>query len=169
MRFALFLACVVALAARAQGNDVAPTAQLRLGNYSAPTPSSIPAARVIDTAELRKLMQAPAARQPLLFDVRGERLESLPGAIWLPGAGRGSSFEDGIQARLSSVLRETTRGDPARTLVFFCAGPRCWLSYNAALRAVRLGYRDVRWYREGIEVWGEGGGALAQPRVTWRP
>ena len=160
---------MVALAARAEDGGSAPTAQLRLGNYSAPTPSSIPGARVVDTAELRRLMQAPAARQPLLFDVRGERQESLPGAIWLPGAGRGASFEDGVQARLSSVLRETTRGDLARTLVFFCAGPRCWLSYNAALRAARLGYRDVRWYREGVEIWGEGGGALARPRTTWRP
>jgi rhodanese-related sulfurtransferase len=53
-------------------------------------------------------------------------------------------------------------------VAFFCAGPRCWLSYNAALRAVRLGYRRVLWYRGGIEAWGAGGGALERPRVVWK-
>jgi rhodanese-related sulfurtransferase len=37
--------------------------------------------------------------------------------------------------------------------VFFCSGVRCWLSYNAALRAVRGGYANVYWYRGGIDAW----------------
>jgi PQQ-dependent catabolism-associated CXXCW motif protein len=156
-------------AAAASGQDVAPTAALRLSDYSALTPTSIPGARVIETSELRSLMQAPVERRPFLFDVRGERRESLPGAIWLPGAGRGTSFDDAIQPRLAAVLKETTQGDMARPIVFYCAGPRCWLSYNASLRAAKLGYTNVRWYREGVEVWGEGGGALTEPRVAWKP
>lgn len=160
------LLCLAAAAANAQ--EVAPAASLRLSDYSAPTPESIPGARVIGTAELRHAVQGPASERPLLFDVRGERQDSLPGAIWLPGAGRGSSFEDAVQKQLAAMLREVTRGDVSRTLVFFCAGPRCWLSYNTALRAVKLGYRNVRWYREGTEVWGEGGGALAEPVFAWK-
>lgn len=159
--------CVAAPAASAQ--DVAPTAALRLSDYSALTPTSIPGARVIETSELRSLMQAPVERRPFLFDVRGERRESLPGAIWLPGAGRGTSFDDAIQPRLAAVLNDATQGDKARSIVFFCAGPRCWLSYNASLRAAKLGYTNVRWYREGTEVWGEGGGAMTEPRVAWKP
>jgi PQQ-dependent catabolism-associated CXXCW motif protein len=166
VRLALLLLCLIALTAQAQ--EAPSSASLRLSDYSAPTPESIPGARVIDTAELRRAAQGPPSGRPLLFDVRGERQESLPGAIWLPGAGRGSSFQDGVQKQLAATLREVTRGDASRTLVFFCAGPRCWLSYNAALRAAKLGYRDVRWYREGTEVWGEGGGALAEPVVAWR-
>jgi rhodanese-related sulfurtransferase len=53
-------------------------------------------------------------------------------------------------------------------LIFFCFGPRCWLSYNAALRATRLGYTDVRWYRGGLEAWGAGGGALTELRTAWK-
>ena len=45
----------------------------------------------------------------------------------------------------------------ARPIVFFCAGPRCWLSYNASLRAAKLGYTNVRKYREGIEDWVDAG------------
>jgi rhodanese-related sulfurtransferase len=53
-------------------------------------------------------------------------------------------------------------------MVFFCANARCWLSYNAALRAVRLGYSGVRWYRGGIDAWGRSGGALVEPKLVWR-
>jgi rhodanese-related sulfurtransferase len=53
-------------------------------------------------------------------------------------------------------------------MVFFCANARCWLSYNAALRAARLGYTGVRWYRGGVEAWGVAGGALVEPSLVWR-
>lgn len=146
--------------------SVAAGTELRQEDYSAPTPADISGARVIDTAELRKLLRE---EQPLLFDVLGgDGHASLPGAIWLPGAGRGGSFEDEIQSRLGAALRAATRGDLARPVVFFCAGPRCWLSYNASLRAARLGYGNVRWYRGGIEAWGAAGGALTEPKVVWQ-
>ncbi len=46
----------------------------------------------------------------------------------------------------------------------------CWVSYNAALRAINAGYTNVLWYRGGIEAWKAAGlptlapgrGALAQ-------
>jgi rhodanese-related sulfurtransferase len=31
------------------------------------------------------------------------------------------------------------------------------MSYNAALRAINLGYRNVLWYRGGVEAWKAGG------------
>jgi hypothetical protein len=40
-----------------------------------------------------------------------------------------------------------TNNNPQQPLVFFCACVECWESYNAALRALRLGYREVYWYR----------------------
>jgi PQQ-dependent catabolism-associated CXXCW motif protein len=152
----------------AEDFGVAPSAELRL-QREGPTPLGIPGARIITTAEVRKLAQAPPEKRPLLFDAMGEgRHPSLPGAVWLPGVGHGTSFEDEFQARLARTLDAMTGRDRARTLIFFCAGPRCWLSYNAALRAVRLGYSDVRWYRGGVEAWGAGGGALIEPRVAWK-
>ena len=153
----------------AQDFGVPPSAELRLQEHAAPTPLEIPGARVIATAELRKLLQAQPEKRPLLFDVTGEdRHLSLFSAIWLPGAGRGSSFDDEIQARLAQMLEQATGGNRAHMLVFFCAGPRCWLSYNAALRAVRLGYSNVRWYRGGVEAWGAGAGLLMEPRLAWQ-
>ena len=153
----------------AENSGVPPTAELRLDEHSGPTPSAIPGARVVLTAELRRMLQTGSDAAPILFDTLGEdRHLSLPGAIWLPGAGRGTSFDDEVQARLSKLLDFATQGNRGRPLVFFCANARCWLSYNAALRAARLGYSNVLWYRGGIESWGAGGGALAEPEMVWQ-
>jgi PQQ-dependent catabolism-associated CXXCW motif protein len=147
---------------------VSPSAELRLEDHATPTPLAIPGARLIVTAELQKLMQRPRGKRPLLFDVTGaDRHLTVYGANWLPGAGRGSSFDDEVQARLARTLELATEGNGARGLVFFCASPRCWLSYNAALRAVRLGYSNVQWYRGGVAKWGVAGGDLMEAQKPW--
>jgi PQQ-dependent catabolism-associated CXXCW motif protein len=148
---------------------VAPVATLRLADHSAPTPRDVPGARTVGTAQLREWMRSETRVQPLLFDVLGgEAHESLPRAIWLPGAGRGQSLQDAVQQQLATTLNVSTKGDRRRPLVFFCQGPQCWLSYNAVLRAVALGYDAVYWYRGGIEAWLAAGGELAPLRLAWR-
>ncbi len=152
----------------AEDFGIAPSTRLRLDDHASATPLEIPGARTIATDELRRSIQAPLEERPLLFDVLGgDGHPTLPGAIWLPGAGRGSGFDDALQAQLGKFLAFITGGNPGRELVFFCSGPRCWLSYNAALRAVQLGYARVHWYRGGIQAWGASGGALREPRVVW--
>lgn len=42
------------------------------------------------------------------------------------------------------------------------------MSYNAALRAINLGYRNVLWYRGGIEAWQAAGQPL-QPSGMGSP
>lgn len=151
-----------------QDFGLAPSAELRLADHASPTPREVPGARTISTAEVRKLLQTAPDKAPALFDAIGdEHHASLPGAISLPGVGNGTSFDDEVQTRLAKTLAAVAGGDRARTLIFFCTGPHCWLSYNASLRAVRLGYRDVRWYRGGLEAWGAGGGALTELRTVW--
>ena len=54
-------------------------------------------------------------------------------------------------------LRQATGGDMSKMLVFYCGGPQCWGSYNASLRAIRMGYRNVHWYRGGLQAWQEAG------------
>ena len=146
---------------------VAPSASLRTHDFSAPTPREIPGATTIRTEELRESLRSQPP--PLLFDVLGgDAHASLPGAIWLPGAGRGESFTDTVQLQLARALETTTQGNRNRAIVFFCQGPQCWLSYNAALRAAALGYQRAYWYRGGIEAWLAAGGKLAPMRLTWR-
>ncbi len=145
------------------------TTELRSAGHSSPTPLEISGGSLIGTHALRDLViKAEPSMRPVLVDVLGGNGHaSLPGTVWLADAGRGASFEDATQRRLADALQALTGGERARPLVFFCQGPRCWLSYNAALRAIRLGYRAVYWYRGGIEAWLAAGGILVPPRLTW--
>ncbi len=103
--------------------------------------------------ELRPDSHNPV-HKPIEIDLakhKGHR--SVPGAVWLKGAGLDDTREDDVDARLNAKLDELTGGDKSRGIVIFCLSAECWLSYNAALRAVRLGYENVHWYRGGIDAW----------------
>jgi PQQ-dependent catabolism-associated CXXCW motif protein len=136
---------------------IASTKRLRQPPYHAPTPLAIPGAKVVQTRELRAMVAKAGGLPggaPILIDVLTEEGHvTLAGAVWVSGAGRGTSFVDQVQSVLMELLAKLTGGDKARTLVFFCASSQCWLSYNAALRAVAAGYEKVYWYRGGVEAW----------------
>ena len=143
---------------------VVPTNQLRQQPYHAPTPREIPGALVVDTGQLQAMLAGPDP--PILIDVLSEDGHvTLAGARWLSGIGRGTNFMDPVQSLLLRLLGELSGGDKARPMVFFCAGSQCWLSYNAALRAVAAGYRNVFWYRGGVEAWVEAGLPTARTAV----
>lgn len=141
---------------------VAATERLREAPYTAPTPLAIPGARLIATRELEALVSPGHPERPVLVDVAsGEGHLTLPGAVWIPGSGRGTSFVDPIQAQFIDLMARLTGGNKSRPLVYFCVNAQCWLSYNAALRAVAAGYTRVYWYRGGIEAWRAAGLPLA--------
>lgn len=136
--------------------------RLRRPPYTAPTPTTIPGAKVLATRDLQAMTSASQPGGLVLVDVAsGEGHATLPGAVWVPGAGHGTSFVDPLQAQFIDLMAKLTGGDRARPLVYFCVSPQCWLSYNAALRAAAAGYTQVYWYRGGIEAWREAGLPLA--------
>jgi PQQ-dependent catabolism-associated CXXCW motif protein len=131
---------------------IAPTNRLRQPPYHGPTPLEIPGAQVVGTRQLQAMLAGPD--KPILIDVLSERGHvTLAGAVWLSGAGYGTNFLDPVQLELTQLLGQLTGGDKSRHLVFFCASSQCWLSYNAALRAVAAGYARVYWYRGGVDAW----------------
>jgi rhodanese-related sulfurtransferase len=170
---ALALAAGALLAAQAMGQaktgvyaeedkdwGVAPTKQLRTAGYHSPTPLRIPGGRMVTTDELRALLeQSP---RPYLIDVLGGGIHTtIAGAFWMLGAGAGDMSTD-EEARFAKAIAGFAGGDKSRPMVFFCVDSECWLSYNAALRAIRLGYTNVMWYRGGIASWRIGQNPTAQ-------
>jgi PQQ-dependent catabolism-associated CXXCW motif protein len=148
-----------ASAAQERRDDgVAPIDALHNGPMHGPTPASIPGGQVITTKGLVALVQG---RQVpfLLFDVLG-RPERLPGAIPAVAAAQPGHFQDEVQRGFGDFLAQATRGDKRLPLVFYCQSTHCWMSYNAALRAIHMGYRNVLWYRGGLEAWQAQGLAL---------
>ncbi len=118
-------------------------------NYHSMTPPSIPGGTTISTKQLKDLILTEPGLS--IIDVRqGQQLASIPGAVLLPGAGLQETHNRDLQ--FAEILAGAVPNKEA-PLVFFCLSYECWLSYNAALRAIRLGYLKVYWYRGGIDAW----------------
>lgn len=118
-------------------------------NYHSMTPPSIPGGVTISTKQLKDLILTESGLS--IFDVRqGQQLASIPGAALLPGAGLQETQNREVQ--FTEILAGAVP-NKAAPVVFFCLSYECWLSYNAALRAIRLGYSKVYWYRGGIDAW----------------
>lgn len=170
MRLAVAAFLLIGGSAQAQAPE---PADFRGEPYRAPVPATLAGARVVSPSEAVALHQRGVA----FIDVlpRQNRPENLPeatiwrmpphltipGALWLHDTGyqRISSDE---AARLADGLSRASHGDKAAPLVIFCKTD-CWMSWNAAKRAVALGYSAVIWFPEGVEGWQAQGGKLTTP------
>jgi PQQ-dependent catabolism-associated CXXCW motif protein len=136
----------------------------RLGDYRAPTPATLHGARAIGTEEAEKIWRSSIAsfvdvlpRPPRPRNLpegtlwRDKPRSNIPGSIWLPDTGYGE-LAPSTEDYFAKGLVKATHGDRARLLVLYCLAD-CWMSWNAAKRALALGYPDVAWYREGTDGW----------------
>jgi len=140
---------------------VVPTAQLHDGPMHATTPATIPGGQTLTTRGLVDLLQNRQVPHVLL-DVLGGQ-QALPGAVpavWMSEPG---SYADATQRRVEQTLAQLTHGRKDTVLVLYCLSRECWMSYNASLRAIHAGYRNVLWYRGGIEAWAYAGLPTAAP------
>ena len=151
--------------ARSYGSEdrdwgVAPTSEFRTGDYHSPTPLAIPGGRVVRTTEVRAMLLGRSP--PYLIDVLGgQGHRTIAGAFWMHGAGAGD-LSAAESRRFVSAVAKFSAGDRSRPIVFFCADSECWLSYNAALRAIAAGYTNIMWYRGGIAAWLHAGYPMSQ-------
>jgi quinoprotein dehydrogenase-associated probable ABC transporter substrate-binding protein/PQQ-dependent catabolism-associated CXXCW motif protein len=144
----------------------------RMEAYRAPVPATLAGAVTVGTAELRALLET---ERPVLIDVlpaprppadragarlwRPEPRANIPGSVWLPNVGYGDLAPE-FQAYFEDNLERLTGGDRSRRLVIYCQTD-CWMSWNAAKRAIRSGYDNVVWYPDGTEGWAAAGLPLA--------
>jgi PQQ-dependent catabolism-associated CXXCW motif protein len=143
---------------------VAEPSDYRMDEYRAPTPAALAGAEVLTTEQARALW---TERQAAFIDVlprpprppglpastiwRPKPRFDIPGSIWLPDTGYGA-LAPSVEAYFESGLAQASGGDRGRVLVFYCL-ENCWMSWNAAKRAVGLGYTHVGWYRDGTDGW----------------
>lgn len=153
--------------AAAKGEDHGAIAEpdgYRMANYRAPVPATLAGALVVDTAALQDLI---ADGDLLLIDVLPLPREpagrpagsiwqppehaNLPGSVWLPNVGYGELSAE-FEVYFREHLTRLTGGDKARWLAFYCQA-ECWMSWNAARRALAYGYENVIWYPIGTDGW----------------
>jgi PQQ-dependent catabolism-associated CXXCW motif protein len=96
-----------------------------------------------------------------------EPRRDLPGSVWWPEVGRGTISAE-REAWFRAHLAEATANDPRRPIVFYCLSD-CWMSWNAAKRAVSYGYQRVIWYPDGSDGWQSAGLPLAEAMTDTPP
>ncbi|HLZ96747.1 MAG TPA: rhodanese-like domain-containing protein [Steroidobacteraceae bacterium] len=164
--FAMFVLCAVpAVSCLAQGaQGVAEPEGYWTGDGDSPTPSTIHGGSVIHVAELGALVRQGNAviidvsntpRRPAELAPGAPWLptphRTIPGALWLPGAGAAAPARE-VDDFYRGRLERATAGNTEMPVIVYCH-EKCWLSWNAAKRAIGYGYRRVFWFPEGIEGW----------------
>ncbi len=143
------------------------------GDINAPVPASIHGGKVIHAEQLGNLVVAGTA---VIVDVSNAPTRpadlapeapwmppfhrGIPGALWIPGVGLGT-LPDAADAYFRDRLAALTGKDLSKPIVVYCH-ERCWLSWNAAKRAIGYGYTHVSWFPEGIEGWRKTGMATGE-------
>jgi len=151
----------------ASGQDAPPEPEnYRVDDYRAPTPDSLKGARTVSTEEAEKLWRSKTA---VFIDVmphvpkpknlppgtiwRDKPRLNIPGSTWLPDTGYGK-LAAATEAYLAAGLATATGGDRAKPIVVYCLR-NCWMSWNAAKRALASGYANIIWYPDGTDGWQE--------------
>lgn len=169
---ALVMTALVAGGAPARAEPAVEPDGYRMNEYRTPVPATLKGAKVVDGAAAKAVADAAAAlpgKGAIFIDVyprppkpdnlppntvwRTPPHESIPGAVWLANVGYGV-IPPAMVDYFSSRLAQLSGGDKARPLVFFCLRD-CWMSWNAAKRALEMGYSDVTWFPDGVDAWRE--------------
>ncbi len=163
----------------AQGLEVGPVQApaepegYRMGRYRAPTPATLRGATVIATEAAQRLWRSSSA---IFIDVlprppkpkhlpanivwRDRPRHDIPGSTWLPNVGFGA-LSPKVEAYFRDNLERLTKGDRNAPMVIYCLA-QCWMSWNAAKRALSYGYTRIYWYPDGTDAWRAAGGELQE-------
>lgn len=134
------------------GGGLTTATGLRTSVYNDITPQKIDGITTIGTQALVKAMMS--AQPPILIDVIAA-FDTIPQSVALLNAGIAldDATQDAALEKRVAALLALLAPDPAAPVVFFCSGRNCWTSVNAAMRAKKLDYTNVQWYRGGLESW----------------
>jgi PQQ-dependent catabolism-associated CXXCW motif protein len=178
VRIALAMVTLAIVDARAA--EVPEPDSYRLEDYRAPTPATLQGAAAIGTQEAEKIWRSHDAsfidvmpRPPRPRNLpegtlwRDKPRANIPDSIWLSDTGYGE-LAPSMADYFSRGLEKATRGDRARLIVLYCLAD-CWMSWNAAKRALALGYLNVAWYRDGTDGWLAAGLPLQDAAPEPRP
>jgi len=163
-RSGVALAAVLLMAVAHAQSGVAEPEGYRTENYRSAVPTTLAGARVLSTEEAEAIWRAKTGafvdvlpRPPKPKNLpegtvwRDPPRQDIPGSIWLPDTGYGvlaAATED----YLKRGLAHAAGGDRSRLLVLYCLAD-CWMSWNAAKRALSYGYMNVAWYPLGTDGW----------------
>jgi PQQ-dependent catabolism-associated CXXCW motif protein len=179
-RMALLCAALLLCAADGASVPISEPSGYRMDDYRAPTPATLRGAIVFSTEQAR---DAWKQREAVFIDVlpqpprpaglpastiwRTKPRDDVPGSVWLPDTGYGA-LAPVMEDYFERGLQQATDGKRDRLIVFYCQA-NCWMSWNAAKRALALGFSHVAWYPEGTDGWAANGLPLEARTPLQRP
>ena len=132
-------------------------------HYRSPVPDTLEGVTVVDDDAAYALWKTgavvfvdvlprpPTPKLPKGTIFREKPRYSIPGAVWLPNVGYGRLAEQ-TDLYFRGHL-EAAADDKDTPVLFFCLRD-CWMSWNAAKRAVsEYGYTRIFWYPDGTDGW----------------
>jgi TolB-like protein/DNA-binding winged helix-turn-helix (wHTH) protein/Flp pilus assembly protein TadD len=143
----------------AADDGVQPQATPRAAGDLEPSPTTIPGARTIATAEFSKILAqgdgpqsgAPQGGGHVVLDVGCGAAVPL-GAIWPNWLGDYTSLSVDERDAMKRDIDAASHGRAQPSVIVMGSGAYGWDAYNAALAVLSLGYRNVLWYRGGEEA-----------------
>ena len=161
---AAFVAAALSGAALAQQQEPFEPEGYRIDQYRAPVPATLEGARVLTTADAETIWREksgafidvlPRPPKPKNLPAgtvwRDTPRFNIPGSIWLPDTGYGA-LAAATEDYFRNGLEHASGGNKAALLVIYCQAD-CWMSWNAAKRALSYGYTNVAWYPDGTDGW----------------
>ena len=158
------LALVLIFCAKLAFAEVEQPDGYRMEFYDDKVPAELDGASTITAVEVKRLQDSaeavvvdviPENRRPNVLPENQIWLpvdhEGVPGAIWLPDTGYGV-LSDITVKYFKYHLNLATNGNMNHAVVFYCRSD-CWMSWNAAKRALSYGYTNVYWFHDGIDDW----------------
>ncbi len=118
---------------------------------AADTPPTLTGTKLVSTEEVSKL-QAQGAQ---IVDTRvaAEYSEGhIKGAVSVPYREK-SDKSVGFDPAQDEFAVAKLGADKAAAVVLYCNGPECWKSYKSAVLAIKAGYTNLYWYRDGFPNW----------------
>ncbi len=159
------------LSGAAKAQAVAEPEGYRMQAFRAPVPETLKGAEVVATEQVMDLQAAgkvifidvlprPPKPAKLADDVvwRPRQRNNIPGSVWLPNVGFGALNPE-TERYFQENLTRLTKGDKSAAILIYCLAD-CWMSWNAAKRALTYGYSKVYWYPEGTDGWTGFGGKV---------
>lgn len=121
------------------------------GPALADTPASLDGTKLVAAEDVQKLQASGAT----VLDVRvaSEYAEGhIKGAVSVPYREKSDKAVTFDASQDEFNLAKLPAAKDA-AVVIYCNGPECWKSFKASTLAVKGGYTNIYWYREGFPNW----------------
>ena len=149
-------------------DNVAEPDDYRMSDYRSPVPATLQGATVVDVLDAKTLHEngvtifidvLPAQRKPEGLQETDIWLpkphKNIPGSAWLPDVGFGV-ISDAMEDYFKTNLQDLTNDNKSKNILIYCRAD-CWMSWNAAKRAINHGYTHMYWFPDGTDGWSEAG------------